>query len=82
MVIWMMRNDDDDDDDARDGDGDGDEERVISYRSHFLQDRILHATFLEINPRCLNHILDDLLVHIADLRVRHLDGIRVVVAVA
>lgn len=70
-----MRNDEDD---ARDGG----EERVISYRAHLLQDRILHATFLEINPRCLNHILDDLLVYIADLCVRHLAGVRMVVAVA
>jgi hypothetical protein len=32
----------------------------------------IDAAFLEINSRALDNVCDDLLVHVSDLRVRHL----------
>jgi len=38
---------------------------------------LIDAAFLKIDPRALDHILDDLLVDVADLSVRHLGGMTV-----
>lgn len=47
-------------------------EETASYHSQLLQHMFINTTLLEINARALDHIVDDLLVHVSDLRVRHL----------
>ncbi len=43
-----------------------------TYHSQLLQHMFIHATLFEINARALDHIIDDLLVYVSDLCIRHL----------
>lgn len=42
-----------------------------THLAQVLQDTLLDAAFLEIDTRCLNHLIDDLLVDITNRGVRH-----------
>jgi hypothetical protein len=52
-----------------------DRQKMQPYLAQLVQDMVFHAPLFKINPRRLDDILDDLLVHVADLCVRHDRGL-------
>ena len=54
---------------------DGWKGKVEAYPSQLIKNMFVNAAFLEIDSRALDDICDDLRIDIADLSVRHLDGI-------
>lgn len=49
--------------------------KVEAYPSQLIKNMFINAAFLEIDSRTLDNICDDLRIDIANLSVRHLDGI-------